>query len=179
MGELGFNKIAGAVLATALVIFGLGDLSSILFKYQPPAKMGYAITPAVEGGAGAAAAVELPIDWGTELPKADVAAAEIRAETGATAMAGSADVRDPAGIAALFAAAAAEQARGEGRGGAFEAEGDVAEHRHMREDRIALKHDAAIGPAFRLELLAIEQDRAARGRFLAENEAQEARLARA
>ena len=74
MGELGFNKIAGAVLATALVIFGLGDLSSILFKYQPPAKMGYAITPAVEGGAGAAAAVELPIDWGTELPKADVAA---------------------------------------------------------------------------------------------------------
>jgi cytochrome c len=75
MSDLGFNKIAGAVLATGLVIFGLGDLSNIVFKYHAPAKMGYAITPTVEGGGGAAApAVELPIDWGTELPKADVAA---------------------------------------------------------------------------------------------------------
>jgi len=74
MNDLGFNKIAGAVLATALVIFGLGDLATILFKYQPPAKMGYAITPTVESGAGEAPVVELPIDWGTELPKADAAA---------------------------------------------------------------------------------------------------------
>jgi cytochrome c len=74
MNELGFNKIAGAVLATALVIFGLGELSNIVFKYNPPAKMGYAVTPTIEGGAGAAPVAELPIDWGTELPKADVAA---------------------------------------------------------------------------------------------------------
>ena len=73
MSDLGFNKIAGAVLATGLVIFGLGDLSNIVFKYQAPAKMGYAITPTVDAGAGGAApVVELPIDWGTELPKADI-----------------------------------------------------------------------------------------------------------
>jgi cytochrome c len=71
--ELGFNKIAGAVLATGLAVFGLSELSNIIFKYEPPAKAGYAIAVAAEGG-GAAAAVEAPIDWGTELPKADVAA---------------------------------------------------------------------------------------------------------
>jgi cytochrome c len=71
--ELGFNKIAGAALATGLVIFGLGELSNIIFKYEPPAKAGYAIAVAAEAGGGAAA-VEAPIDWGTELPKADVAA---------------------------------------------------------------------------------------------------------
>jgi cytochrome c len=68
--ELGFNKIAGAALATGLAIFGLGELSNIIFKYEPPAKQGYAIAVASEGGGGAA--VEAPIDWGTELPKADV-----------------------------------------------------------------------------------------------------------
>jgi cytochrome c len=71
--ELGFNKIAGAVLATGLAIFGLGELSNIIFKYEPPAKSGYAIAVAADAG-GAAAVVEAPIDWGTELPKADVAA---------------------------------------------------------------------------------------------------------
>ena len=70
--ELGFNKIAGAVLATGLVIFGLGELTNIIFKYEAPAKAGYAITPAADAGGGEAAAVEAPIDWGTELPKADV-----------------------------------------------------------------------------------------------------------
>jgi cytochrome c len=75
MGDLGLNKILGAVLATGLIIFGLGDLSNILFKYQAPAKMGYAVTPDVEAAGPAAAPVaELPIDWGTELAKADVAA---------------------------------------------------------------------------------------------------------
>jgi cytochrome c len=74
MSDLGFNKIAGAVLATGLVIFGLGDITDIAFKHHAPAKQGYAITPTLEGGGGAAEAVELPIDWGTELPKADVAA---------------------------------------------------------------------------------------------------------
>ena len=74
--ELGFNKIAGAVLATGLAIFGLGELSNIIFEYQPPAKAGYAIAIAAEDTGGPAAAPELPIDWGTELPKADVAAGQ-------------------------------------------------------------------------------------------------------
>jgi cytochrome c len=72
MSDLTFNKVAGAALATGLAIFGLRELSSELFQDHPAAKMGYAITPAVEAGGGAAAPVELPIDWGTELPKADI-----------------------------------------------------------------------------------------------------------
>jgi len=75
MSDLTFNKVAGAVLATGLVIVGLGQLTDIIFKYEPPAKAGYAVTPDLPAGAGGAApVVELPIDWGTELPKADVAA---------------------------------------------------------------------------------------------------------
>lgn len=46
--------------------------------------------------------------FGRDSAKADVAAAEILEETGATVMAGSADVRDPAAIADLFARATAE-----------------------------------------------------------------------
>ncbi|QUD87040.1 c-type cytochrome [Phenylobacterium montanum] len=71
--SLGFNKIAGALLATGLVIIGLGVGTKILFEYKAPAKEGYAIA-VQEESAGGGAAVEQPIDWGTELPKADVAA---------------------------------------------------------------------------------------------------------
>jgi len=70
--ELGFNKIAGAVLATGLAIFGLGELSNIIFEYHAPAKAGFAIAVAAEDLGAAPAAPEPPIDWGTELPKADV-----------------------------------------------------------------------------------------------------------
>ena len=69
--QLSFNKIAGAVLATLLAIFGLGELTNIIFQYTPPAKQGYAVAIPLEA-AGGAAPVELPIDWGTELPKADI-----------------------------------------------------------------------------------------------------------
>jgi cytochrome c len=72
MSDLTFNKVAGAVLATGLVIVGLGQLTDIVFKYEAPAKQGYAVTPDVPAAAGEAAVVELPIDWGTELPKADI-----------------------------------------------------------------------------------------------------------
>ena len=72
MSDLTFNKVAGAVLATGLVIVGLGQLTDIIYKYEAPAKAGYAVVPDVPAAAGAAAVVELPIDWGTELPKADV-----------------------------------------------------------------------------------------------------------
>ena len=54
MADLTFNKIAGAALATLLLIFGLQNLTSILFEQAPPAKPGYAI--AVAGGQPAAAA---------------------------------------------------------------------------------------------------------------------------
>jgi cytochrome c len=71
MSDLTFNKVAGATLATGLAIFGLRELTNELFQFHSVAKAGYAITPAAEAGGGEAAAVELPIDWGTELPKAD------------------------------------------------------------------------------------------------------------
>ena len=75
MSDLTFNKIAGAVLATGLAIVGLGQLSSGVFSKEPPAKPGFAVEVAAEGGEGAAAA-DVPPDWGTVLPKADVAAGE-------------------------------------------------------------------------------------------------------
>jgi cytochrome c len=76
MSDLTFNKIAGAALATALAIVGLGQLSSGVFTQEPPAKPGYAVEVAPEGGEGAAAVADVPPDWGTVLPKADVAAGE-------------------------------------------------------------------------------------------------------
>jgi cytochrome c len=76
MSDLGFNKIAGAVLATGLAIVGLNELTSIIYKAEPVEKPGYAITVAEETSAGGAAVVEAPIDWGTVLPTADIAAGE-------------------------------------------------------------------------------------------------------
>ncbi len=75
MNGLGFNKIAGAVLATLFVIVGLRELSSIIFPDVPAAKPGYAIAVA-EDSAGGAAPVELPTDWGSALPTADVKAGQ-------------------------------------------------------------------------------------------------------
>jgi cytochrome c len=75
MSDLTFNKIAGAVLATALTAVGLGELSAIVYQAQPAAKPGYAVTiETAEAGAGPAAAPELPPDWGTVLPTADLVA---------------------------------------------------------------------------------------------------------
>ena len=76
MSDLGFNKIAGAVLATGLAIVGLKELTSVIYKVEPVEKPGYAITVAEEAGEGGAAAVEVAIDWGTVLPTADIAAGE-------------------------------------------------------------------------------------------------------
>ena len=54
----------------------------------------------------------------------------------------------------------------------------VAEHRQMREHRVALEHDAAVGSA-RRQRLAVDEDASARRRLLAEQHAQERRLAAA
>jgi cytochrome c len=76
MSDLTFNKIAGAVLATGLAIVGLRELSSGVFAPQEVEKPGYLVEVAeAEGGAGGAAA-DAPIDWGTVLPTADVAAGQ-------------------------------------------------------------------------------------------------------
>jgi cytochrome c len=75
MSDLTFNKIAAAVLATGLAIVGLGQLSAGVFAPEKVTKPGYAVEVALEGG-GDAAGPELPPDWGTVLPAADVAAGE-------------------------------------------------------------------------------------------------------
>jgi cytochrome c len=75
MSDLTFNKIAGAVLATGLAIVGLRELSNGVFSHETPEKPGYLVEVAEAEGGGAAAA-EAPIDWGTVLPTADVAAGQ-------------------------------------------------------------------------------------------------------
>jgi cytochrome c len=75
MSDLAINKIAGAVLATALVAVGLGEIASVVYEAEPAAKPGYVVQIATDDSAGAAAAApELPPDWGTVLPTADITA---------------------------------------------------------------------------------------------------------
>jgi len=73
MSDLTFNKVAGAVLATGLAIAGLTQLSSGIFADQKVAKPGYAVEVVEDTGGGAAVA-DVPPDWGTVLPTADVEA---------------------------------------------------------------------------------------------------------
>lgn len=76
MNSFEFNKIAGAVLATALVVFGLKELSNIVYHAEAPEKPGYAIevaeaeTGGEEAGGGEAAPA---VSLGTLLASADVA----------------------------------------------------------------------------------------------------------
>jgi cytochrome c len=75
MADLTFNKIAAAVLATGLVIFGLGDLTANLFEKTPPKVMGDKITIAEDTSGGGEAPDVIP-DWGTVLPAANIAAGQ-------------------------------------------------------------------------------------------------------
>ena len=72
MSDLTFNKIAGAVLATGLAIFLLREVSDIVFHEEELEKPGYAIAVAETTG-GETAGPELPPDWGTLIPAADLA----------------------------------------------------------------------------------------------------------
>ncbi len=73
MDSFEFNKIAGAVLATALVVFGLKELSGVIYHSESPEKPGFAIEVA-EGGATAeaeAATAAPAVSLGTLLASAD------------------------------------------------------------------------------------------------------------
>jgi len=78
--DLTFNKIAGGLLATGLAIVGLGELSNIIFKYEPPQKAGYAVAVQEESAGGGAEAADVVPDWGTVLPAANVTAGATVAE---------------------------------------------------------------------------------------------------
>lgn len=66
MSDLTFNKIAGGVLLTGLVIFGLREASDIVFAKHELEKPGYEIAVAEEATEGGAAAEVAP-DWGSVL----------------------------------------------------------------------------------------------------------------
>jgi len=67
MSDLTFNKIAGGVLLTGLIIFGLREASTIVFEKHEIEKAGYEIAVEEPTAGGAAAAVEVAPDWGTAL----------------------------------------------------------------------------------------------------------------
>jgi cytochrome c len=72
-----FNKIAGAVLGTLILVLVINFATEALFETEKPAKEAYHVEGVVEtaSGGGSTAPVEETIpDWGTVLPKADVAA---------------------------------------------------------------------------------------------------------
>jgi len=73
-----WNKIAGAVLGTLIFILVIRFATEALFEPQLPAKEAYHVegvnvAAAAGGGEAAAPAEETMPDWGTVLPKADVA----------------------------------------------------------------------------------------------------------
>ena len=74
MSGLGFNKVAGAVLATGLAILGVREISNIVYATEAPERPGYRIEAAEAALAGAAgeSGPSLPPDWGTVLPAANV-----------------------------------------------------------------------------------------------------------
>lgn len=74
-GDLKWNKIMGACLGTAFAILVVQQVSGMVYHTKQPEKMGYFVDAPDESAAGAAEEV-LPIDWGTVLPTADLAAGE-------------------------------------------------------------------------------------------------------
>jgi len=71
MSDLTFNKIAGGVLVVGLAIFGLRELSGIVFESHELEKPGYAVAVVEDAGDGAVA--EVAPDWGTVIPATDPA----------------------------------------------------------------------------------------------------------
>ena len=68
-----FNKIAGAILVTALAVFGLKELSGAIYHSEMPEKPGYAIEVAEAGTGGEAQAATgaAAVSLGTLLASAD------------------------------------------------------------------------------------------------------------
>jgi len=81
MDSFEFNKMAGAVLGTALLVMAIGLVAGIIYEAPTGAKPGYAIAVAETGGEGEAAApaaAAAPI--ADRLQTADVAAGEATAK---------------------------------------------------------------------------------------------------
>ena len=75
MSSFEFNKIAGAVLGTALMVFGLKALAGIIYHSEKPAKPGFVIevTEAATGGETTGGEQPAAVSLGTLLASADAA----------------------------------------------------------------------------------------------------------
>ena len=75
MSSFEFNKIAGAVLGTALMVFGLRALTGIIYNSEKPVKPGFAIEVAEAATGGETSGGEKPaaVSLGTLLGSADAA----------------------------------------------------------------------------------------------------------
>jgi cytochrome c len=71
MDSFEFNKIAGAVLGTALVVFGLNELAGIVYHAEKPEKPGFAVEVAEAAEAEAPAEAAPAVSLGTLLASAD------------------------------------------------------------------------------------------------------------
>ncbi|HVZ14760.1 MAG TPA: cytochrome c family protein [Bauldia sp.] len=76
MDSFEFNKIAGAILGTALGVMALSIISEAIFSEGEPAKPGYEIAVAETPAAGAPAAPSTEEPIAVRLAKADVAAGQ-------------------------------------------------------------------------------------------------------
>ncbi|KAA5804795.1 cytochrome c family protein [Alkalicaulis satelles] len=78
MGDLFFNKVAGAILAVGLFIMALNELSGILFPTRGTGELAFPIDlAALDAAAPAAAADDSgPVDFGLLLAGADLSAGE-------------------------------------------------------------------------------------------------------
>jgi cytochrome c len=73
MDSFEFNKMAGAVLGTALVVLGLKELASIIYHSETPEKPGFAIevAEAATGGQATGGPETATVSLGTLLASAD------------------------------------------------------------------------------------------------------------
>lgn len=77
MGDLFFNKVAGAILGVGLLIMGLLELSHIVMHAETPDEPAYPIDLAALEGASAAEEEEpAAVDFGLLLASADLSAGE-------------------------------------------------------------------------------------------------------
>ncbi|QIG48849.1 cytochrome c family protein [Nordella sp. HKS 07] len=80
MNSFEFNKIAGALLATALVVFGLNQAKSMIYHAEKPDKQGYAIEVAATGSGETGGGTAVAESLGTLLAKADPAKGQAQAK---------------------------------------------------------------------------------------------------
>lgn len=82
MDSFEFNKMAGAVLGTALVVFGLRELAGLIYHSETPEKPGFAIevAEAAMGGKETGGGETATVSLGTLLASADATKGEAAAK---------------------------------------------------------------------------------------------------